>query len=90
MDIEHIIFELKSLKRELYYKKISLKNYCCRKNISYTSTSRILKKNIFDMKLRTSYKILGLTPERNIPQVLLDLTLQSILDLKPLFLKGLV
>jgi len=90
MKLEYIILELQSLKRELYYKKIVLKNYCIKKHISYTSTSRILKRGIDFMTLRSAYKILGLTPERNIPQVLLDLNIKALLAIKSSFEKGLI
>ena len=85
MEIELIIDCLVSLKRELYYKRIILKNYCNKRNLSYTSTSRILTKGHMHMTLRTAYRILGLTPERNISQGALNLKLKDLLDIKQSF-----
>lgn len=78
MTIELIIDKLTCLKKELYYKRIVLKNYCERKEISYTSTSRILKKGYMHMTLRTAYNILGLTPDDNISQVVLALKFKDL------------
>lgn len=90
MKIEIIRKELLSLKTELYFKRIILKNYCIRKNISYTSTSRILKKGIDSMTLRTAYSILGLTPERNISPVVLDLKFKDLELIKQSFVDKLI
>jgi len=81
MLLETIINELKYLKKS-FEKGKSLKLYCEQKNISYTSTSRILKRGIETMQLITAYNILGLTPERNISQVVLDLKIQDLKQIK--------
>ena len=87
MKLETIIEELKDLKRH-FEKGANLKNYCEYKNISYTSTSRILKRGIETMELRTAYNILGLTPERNISQVVLNLKIQDLQQIKKDFENG--
>lgn len=81
MNIELIISELKDLKLH-FYRGAVLKNYCEYKKLSYTSTSRILKKGIENMTLRSAYNILGLTPEPNISQVLLSLKIKDIFYIK--------
>lgn len=87
MKLETIINELKDLKKH-FEKGANLKNYCEYKNISYTSTSRILKRGIETMELRTAYKILGLTHERNISQVVLSLKIQDLQQIKKDFENG--
>lgn len=81
MKLEIIINELKDLKKSFKNGAI-LKNYCEEKKISYTSTSRILKRGIQTMELRTAYNILGLTPERNISQVVLSLKIKDLQQIK--------
>lgn len=90
MKLEYIKKELISLKTELYHKRVVLKNYCERKNLSYTSTSRILKKGIDSMNLRTAYNILGLTPERNLSAVILDLNFKQLENIKKAFIDELI
>lgn len=87
MKLEIIIEELKDLKRH-FANGANLKNYCEYKKISYTSTSRILKRGIETMELRTAYNILGLTPERNISQVVLNLKIQDLQQIKKDFENG--
>lgn len=87
MKLEIIINELKDLKKH-FEKGANLKNYCEYKKISYTSTSRILKRGIETMELRTAYSILGLTPERNTSQVVLNLKIQDLQQIKKDFENG--
>lgn len=89
MKLEIIIGELKDLKKH-FENGANLKNYCEYKNISYTSTSRLLNKKLENMNLRTAYKILGLTPERNISQGVLSTKIQDLLEAKKIFEKGLL
>ena len=84
MKLEIIINELKDLKKH-FKKGANLKNYCEYKKISYTSTSRILKRGIETMQLRTAYNILGLTPERNIARFVLNLKIQDLQQIKKYF-----
>ena len=89
MKLEIIIQNLQDLKKSFLQGK-SLKLYCESKKISYTSTSRILKRGIETMELRTAYNILGLTPERNITQGVLSTKIQDLLEVKKVFEKGLL
>jgi Sec7-like guanine-nucleotide exchange factor len=89
MKLELIVEELKDL--NYHFKRgANLKNYCEYKNISYTSTSRILKKGIDSMTLRTAYNILGLTPERNISQVILSKKIKDLKLIKQSFVDELI
>lgn len=85
MKLETIIKDLEELKKG-FGNGVCLKNYCNKQNISYTSTSRILKRGVKSMELRTAYNILGLTPERNISQVVLGLKINELEELKKAFL----
>ena len=85
MKLETIIKDLEELKKG-FGVVVCLKNYCNKQNISYTSTSRILKRGVKSMELRTAYNILGLTPERNISQVVLGLKINELEELKKAFL----
>ncbi len=87
MELEIIIEELEDLKKFLG-KGNYLNFYCEQKNISHTSTSRILKRGVKTMQLRTAYNILGLTPERNISQGVLSTKIQDLLEVKEAFLEG--
>lgn len=89
MKLEIIIKQLKDLKKSFENGK-SLKLYCESKKISYTSTSRILKRGIKTMELRTAYNILGLTPERNISQGVLSTKIDYLLEFKKVFEDGLI
>lgn len=89
MKLDLIVRQLKDLKKH-FEKGANLKNYCECKNISYTSTLRLLNKYIEKMQLRTAYNILGLTPERNIPQGVLSTKIQDLLEIKDSFIKGLL
>lgn len=89
MKLESIINELKDLKKH-FEKGANLKNYCEYKNLSYTSTSRLLNKNLENMNLRTAYKILGLTPERNISQGVLSTKIKDLLEIKKVFEENLI
>jgi hypothetical protein len=88
MELELIIKKLTILIKELYYKRIILKDYCEINNLSYTSTSRILKRGVLKMNLRTAYNILGLSPERNISPAVLEISINDLLEIKKIFLKG--
>ena len=85
MKLETIIKDLEELKKG-FSNGVCLKNYCTKQNISYTSTSRILKRGVKSMELRTAYNILGLTPERNISQVVLGLKINELEEFKKAFL----
>ena len=78
MKLQTLLTEFYYLKRD-FGKGKNLKLYCEQKNISYTSTSRILNKQTNRIVLRSIYNILGLTPERNISQVVLSMTIGDIL-----------
>jgi hypothetical protein len=82
MDIQLIIDVLVQFKIKLSSRKIILKDYCLINKLSYTSTSRILSRDFMNMTLRTSYKILGLTPERNLSQFALNCKLKDLLSIK--------
>ena len=78
MKLQTLLTEFYNLKRD-FEKGKNLKLYCEQKNISYTSTSRILNKQTKRIVLRSIYNILGLTPERNISQVVLSMIIGDIL-----------
>jgi hypothetical protein len=78
MKLETLLIEFYDLKKEFERGK-NLKLYCEQKNISYTSTSRILNKKTNQIALRSIYNILGLTPELNMSQVVLEMTIGDIL-----------
>ncbi len=78
MKLETLLIEFYDLKKEFERGK-NLKLYCEQKNISYTSTSRILNKKTNRIALRSIYNILGLTPELNMSQVVLEMTIGDIL-----------
>lgn len=86
MKLEAIINEIQDLKRH-FEKGATLKNYCEYKKLSYTSTSRILKKGVYEMKLRTAFNILGLTPERNMSQVVLETKIKDLIQIKKYFVE---
>lgn len=89
MQLEKILYNLADLNRQ-FSKGLSLKNYCSKRNLSYTSTSRIFNREFGDMELRTAYKILGLTPERNITQGVLSTKIKDLLQIKEVFESGLL
>ena len=78
MKLETLLIEFYDLKKEFERGK-NLKLYCEQKNISYTSTSRILNKKTNQIALRSIYNILGLTPELNMSQVVLSMIIGDIL-----------
>ncbi len=78
MKLETLLIEFYDLKKEFERGK-NLKLYCEQKKISYTSTSRILNKKTNRIALRSIYNILGLTPELNMSQVVLEMTIGDIL-----------
>lgn len=82
MKLENIINELRLLRFNYRSGSVNLNNYCDKKNLSYTSTSRILNKCHTEMTLQTAYNILGLTAERNISQVILRLKIKDIKSIK--------
>jgi hypothetical protein len=89
MQLEAIICGLKDLNRE-FSSGLNMKNYCLKHNLSYTSTSRIFTRGYKTMELRTAYKILGLTPERNISQGIFSTKIQDLIELKRVFERGLL
>jgi hypothetical protein len=85
MNIELLIDVLVQFKIKLSCRKIILKDYCQINKLSYTSTSRILSRDFMLMTLRTAYKILGLTPDRNLSQFALNCKLKDLLSIKESF-----
>ena len=90
MKLENIINELRILRLSYRRGHVNLNNYCNKRNLSYTSTSRILNKSHDEMTLSTAYNILGLTPERNISQVILRLKIKDIKLIKSDFENGFI
>lgn len=77
MKIEILEKELNDFKKH-FKKGGNLKNYCNAKNISYTFTCRLLNKDFYEMELLSAYKFLGLTPERNLSQVVLNTKIKNL------------
>lgn len=81
MKIEILEKEINELKI-FFFRGGCLKYYCNAKNISYTSTCRLLKKDFCEMELLSAYKILGLQPERNFPLGVLTTKIKDLKQIK--------
>lgn len=86
MKISQIVSRLEDLKKSFKNGK-SLKLYCEEKNLSYTNTSRLLRNDKYNYYLVTACKLLGLSPEHNIPNSVLYTELSNLIELEKYFEK---
>lgn len=84
MKISEIAKQIKDLKKSFKNGK-SLKLYCEEKKLSYINTSRILKNDNSRFYLSTAYHLLGLTPQRNIPDSVLYTSMKDLIEMEKYF-----